>query len=176
MSSIYERYRISGNDTVRHRPTMTLQTCKTLNLATRARSLWLGLLRHQQTHLPLPIGARSTDDTQALTQNQLEHIVRSSHITSMRWLDTRPEHPFRPRPSRLGESIILFEIFLERYLVCIYAEGVISVWDLGSPFNRDTRALWLGAIKPAESLSWSSAAAAGDDDVSVFVAVTKAGG
>lgn len=134
------------------------------------------MLRRQQISIPLPSGARASDDITFLTSNQLEHIVVSAQVASDRWLIPRKELPRRPKPSRLGESIILFELFMDRFLACVYAEGVISLWDLGSRLGKEYHTTWLGIVKPDEGLSWSSAAAVADEDGGILIVVTKTGG
>lgn len=110
-----------------------------------------------------------------LTGNEIERVVITAQTISRRWLRPRLEQPLRPKPSRLGESIILFELVLEQYLLCIYAEGFICLWDIGAPFDCATRVSWTGLLKPEEELSWSSAAVT-ENGENVHVAVTKTGG
>lgn len=136
----------------------------------------MALFNTIQNDLPFPMGARETDDTTGFTSSQLEHFVLSAETVSRKWLQQRTEQPLRPKLYQFGEAIILFEVVLEHYLLCVYAEGFLSLWDIGAPFSRSAgQATWIGVIKTEEGLSWSSAALV-EDVGSVYVAVTRTGG
>lgn len=157
-------------------PTSLAQTSKIISRLTKERSIWMTLLNVKQKELPFPIGAREMDDITGFTSSQLEHLVLSAETVSRKWLQPRAEQPLRRKPYQFGEAIILFEVVLERYLLCAYAEGFLSLWDIGVPFSCSAGQLtWMGVVKTEDASSWSSAALVEDVD-SVYVAVTKTGG
>jgi hypothetical protein len=126
-----------------------------------------------QSYLPLPRGARYHDDLGNMTAGQIEQVVRSAYERNRRWPAPRLHPPMRPRPSKLGETILLFEIMADRWLLCVYAEGTIALWDTQPSHGT---VAWRGLVKLSEDLSWSSAAAASGDDLSITLVVTKTGG
>jgi hypothetical protein len=77
----------------------------------------------------------------------------------------------------MAESILLLDVFDDRWLVCVYVEGVITVWDLGPPYARNVDTVFCGVIQLPEDFSWSCVAAAADHSSNrITLALTKTGG
>lgn len=98
------------------------------------RSVWLSVVR-QNRHLPLPSYLHSPSLLVETPTTSLESAIRSAHKVSKSWLLPRATniHPaaenLHPTP---GQHLILLEIFSDRWLLCVYAEGSVSLWDLDS--------------------------------------------
>jgi hypothetical protein len=127
--------------------------------------------------VPLPVQWQSEGfDVLHVSALEIEQTVASALVVSQRWPQRRQRPPVRAKPSQLGESILLLQTFHDRWLICAYGEGVISLWDLGQPYDPHAVTAFLGIIKPSDQLSWSCVAGAPAADGSIILAVTKTGG
>ncbi|KDQ50750.1 hypothetical protein JAAARDRAFT_41839 [Jaapia argillacea MUCL 33604] len=150
-------------------------TCKALAEATFDRSIWLGLIHHQQNYLPFPPGARSSDPLTQLTSAELEKLVISASLVERSWLLPRETSARRFTP-KLGQHILAFELFLDRFLLCVYSEGVVAVWDLDDTSGvEDSPGLCRACIRLTGPRPWGSASACLDvEEDSILVGVTGA--
>ncbi|PPR04314.1 hypothetical protein CVT24_013387 [Panaeolus cyanescens] len=125
------------------------RTAKHFNDITRERPTWIHLLQIYQAFLPIPQDVYRmyhTHDTSLLlySSSALENIVRYAKWTRDIW--TRPrEPPFRLHtvPSttsqgwplvmhvpRKGNILLGMQLFLDRWLVVVYADGVANLYDV----------------------------------------------
>lgn len=142
---------------------------------TRDNSLWMALLVFRIDRIPLLLKWRANPNAMLLTNN-VEHIVAATSAVSRRWIQPREGPARRLNPSRMAEAILLLDVFYDRWLVCVYVEGVIAIWDLGPPYARcDT--VFCGTVQVPEEFSWSCVASATDILTGfITIALTKTGG
>ncbi|GLB43285.1 hypothetical protein LshimejAT787_1301860 [Lyophyllum shimeji] len=141
------------------------QTCTLLKQITHSRSLWLIFLRRQQEALPLPPRFSAPVDPRAPSESfaePLTHLLESDVIRAHRiarsWARPRIRGPTKLTPTP-GDSLIILEIFLDRWLLCAYAEGFACLWDLGAS-RSGSSAVRQTARLDLQSKYWSSLTAA----------------
>ncbi|KAF8074621.1 hypothetical protein FPV67DRAFT_1474212 [Lyophyllum atratum] len=114
------------------------QTCTLFAQITQTRLLWLAFLRQQQKPLPLPshlspsvgLGGHSpSDPSSELPDSILESGVVSAYRIARSWAQPRTHQPINLTP-KPGDSLLSFEIFLDRWLLCAYSEGLVYLWDI----------------------------------------------
>lgn len=125
------------------------QTCKDLDILTRDRSIWLSLYQAQSQTLPVPYPLdwiSSPETSTEVTTSQVESLVVSLYCSNHRW-NTSSGPPrrlyFPPTDPDLYDAgeiglLLLIEVFLGRWVVAIYQEGVALLWDL-FPTSRTKR-------------------------------------
>ncbi|KAG5650550.1 hypothetical protein H0H81_011867 [Sphagnurus paluster] len=148
------------------------QTCTSLAQISRTRLIWLSLLKQQA--LTWHEGSLTSSE---ITDAALESGVIEAYRTAQSW----PR--LRRRAStvipRAGDLLLSFEVFLERWLICAYSEGLVYLWDLGRPrisnavdvppYPRRCASLDLG------SRNWASMVASLDASQKyVILAITRA--
>jgi hypothetical protein len=138
--------------------------------------LWLLILEQQGLRLSLPEQWQQAGFASLQSALEIEHTIASAVAISERWPQKRQRLPTHAKPSQLGEAILFLETFHDRWLVCAYVEGVISLWDLGQPYDPHAFTAFLGTIKPSGEFSWSCVAGAPASNGSIILAVTKSGG
>jgi hypothetical protein len=132
-----------------------------LSFTTRSHSLWLHILKRQQQFLPLPPYSKhntpvviSTPSTPTLNENYIpavEAVIRAAHRTARLF-----PMPRRGRPSDLSQfaykpgALVGLRLLgpTERWLVAVYTDGAIGVWDLGA----GVRDWWLNKPMAGEQL------------------------
>lgn len=94
---------------------------------------------------PLPAVAASTDDA---SSRNIELLASSIHHASLNWLkkkatphllepsNTPNSTPQLPHPITDGRSLEAMHILVDRWLVLVYTEGHIDLWDL-TPTSTD---------------------------------------
>lgn len=127
--------------------TLWTQTCTRLCVVTQDRSAWLQMLRTQSRSLPFPYYLRSPSSWTSLTSEQIQTAVRRLHIVDDTWLLSRSTY-FVPGHSAScaldpvfmnddgSRTIYSINIFLDRWLLCIYHEKLVELWDLDSVFDN----------------------------------------
>jgi hypothetical protein len=150
-----------------------LQTCKAFNAVTRDRSLWLQQREYQQKSF-----GRARARLHASEQNtaDIEHEVFEAQNMIRKWHLLRTHTTRKPRVARLGDVILLLRIYLERWLLCVYAEGTISLWDLALSRDESQEIAWKGMINSNPGVSWSSVTDTVDENENIMVAVAETGG
>ncbi|KAI0331663.1 hypothetical protein GY45DRAFT_599432 [Cubamyces sp. BRFM 1775] len=119
------------------------ETCQRLRDLTQDRSVWLLMLSQEAQRLPLPRQLEDRTMWADLSSVQLMSIVRRLRDVGRTWLSPRM-HYFVPGhrqscaldpifDSESGaRSIYSIEILLDRWLLCIYHEKLVEIWDLDS--------------------------------------------
>ncbi|KAF8056058.1 hypothetical protein FPV67DRAFT_1397803, partial [Lyophyllum atratum] len=112
------------------------QTCTLFGEITQTRLLWLTFLRRQQKTLPLPshlstsVALHSPSEPSCeLPDSILESGVVSAYRIARSWAQPRTQQPIKLTP-KPGDSLLSFEIFLDRWLLCAYSEGLVYLWDI----------------------------------------------
>ncbi|KAI0695340.1 hypothetical protein C8T65DRAFT_665439 [Cerioporus squamosus] len=119
------------------------KTCKRLNSLTRDHHAWLVMLHTQESYAPLPPHLRDPHCWTHLSSSELETVVRRLHEIHRTWLLRRstyflPSHDESCMLDPLfsnddgARTIYSVEIFLDRWLLCIYHEKLVEIWDLDS--------------------------------------------
>ncbi len=105
------------------------------------------MLRVQSRSLPLPYHLKSPSSWTPLASQQIETAVRRLHIVDHTWLLPRSTY-FVPGHSAScaldpvfinedgSRTIYSISIFLDRWLLCIYHEKLVELWDLDSVFDN----------------------------------------
>ncbi|KII87227.1 hypothetical protein PLICRDRAFT_248449 [Plicaturopsis crispa FD-325 SS-3] len=141
---------------------------------TRDRTIWLSLLHRQKSHIPFEPGVRDPDVLCTYTASQLEDIVAYGHSTQQKWQLPRQGAPSRLYP-KAGNAILAMQVLCDRWLLIVYCEGLIYLWDLGRPGARVN-------VQRCASLDigftgWTSCAVSAEpDNCSAILAMTRAGG
>lgn len=107
----------------------------TLSLLSHDRSLWLAVLHRQQheQNLPLPSFTYHPLALVKISTSELEAITASAYQVDRSWLSPRDSgidqaaRSLRPKPA---QYLLSLDLFLDRWLLCVYGEGVVSLWDL----------------------------------------------
>ncbi|KIK05039.1 hypothetical protein K443DRAFT_675504 [Laccaria amethystina LaAM-08-1] len=110
------------------------QTCTTWFKATNSRSLWISLFHRQQAYLPTPpgLGLEEPSHLQDVPTQTLERSVRSSNRIAYLWPRLRTSELVKLSRVHLGVTMMGMQLFLERWLLVVYSEGAIYVFDTKS--------------------------------------------
>ncbi|KAF5384599.1 hypothetical protein D9757_007456 [Collybiopsis confluens] len=103
-----------------------LLTCNHLAEITKTKSLWANLLKRQRGLVPLPPDTRKNVD--GWSAAALERLVSSNELVEALWLIPRQSAPVKLEERR-GELLIGLEIILDRWILSVYADGYINLWD-----------------------------------------------
>lgn len=141
------------------------QTCRTLYQSTKAGSLWIDILHRQQFYLPLPRGARASDDLTKYSPSELELIARKASKADRDWFQPRGDDPHSLR-SR-GDSIVYIELFLDRWLVVVYGMSIVGIWDIERRSDKLCTSLQLSG-----GMCMSSIASYDSREHAIIVAIT----
>lgn len=104
------------------------------------RAIWANILEEQRRHFPFPAHLALSPPYARLDSEQLRGLARDIHRFEADWLLPRAVSYVPPHPSSLerrfthedAKSIFSIEILLDRWLLCIYKERVIELWELPS--------------------------------------------
>ena len=102
------------------------------------------MLREQRNwHLPFPLHLDHPSSWEGLPTEGVEALVHRLALVHTRWLLPRtqyliPSHgdsrlPFNDNAARTIHSI---DVFLDRWLLCIYQEKLVEMWDLDPLMRR----------------------------------------
>lgn len=92
------------------------------------RSVWDALLAKQRLKYPVPPWLNPASSSSVpLSSVDLERAVLATHRVAQAWPQARPV-PFRVQP-RQGDMLLWLEIFIDRWLLVVYAEGLAYLWD-----------------------------------------------
>lgn len=99
---------------------------------TRDKSLWIHLLRVQEKifHLPLDQWSGSTPSLVDLPAADIEFRVRSANSIANAWPLPRKSNAVKLLPKSSESSILGLQVFLDRWLLSVYSEGLLYLWDL----------------------------------------------
>ncbi|KAI0369106.1 hypothetical protein BV20DRAFT_410908 [Pilatotrama ljubarskyi] len=155
------------------------KTCRRLRNPTQDRSVWLHILRRQGHRLPLPRHIADSSTWTHIPSTHLEAIVQRLHTVECTWLSPRT-HYFAPGHRQScaldpifdnddgARSIYSLEIFLERWLLCIYHEKLVEIWDLDSVLHNPHKALLCTSQNIKGNGSFSSAITHLDEDTNLL--------
>jgi len=126
---------------------MSTQTCTVLHRATYERGLWRRILNEQADSLPLPLHILLPLHGDALLNNYSTLVIESTVKNMRRIADAWPRRrqgPLRRLPrERSGKTLLGLELFVDRWLLVIYGEGAVYLYDLqplsgnGNEHNRE---------------------------------------
>ncbi|PPQ85243.1 hypothetical protein CVT25_010016 [Psilocybe cyanescens] len=109
------------------------QTCRTLHKLTHERVVWLSKLQEQETHLPLPpeILHNREEDGHLFTYSvaAIESTVIKAQHTAEAWTRARVRTPKKLKKGSDGSTLIGLKLLLDRWLVAVYYEGVVHIYD-----------------------------------------------
>lgn len=95
-----------------------------------------------------------------LDSKAIEHAVVNALHVQREWL--KPRRTRFALVPKLGVDILSMEVFLDHYLICVYGEGTIGVWDLDSSAAlfcgqhlTDTNEMWTSSVMALESSNTS---------------------
>ncbi|RDX48130.1 hypothetical protein OH76DRAFT_676854 [Lentinus brumalis] len=119
------------------------KTCQRLNALTRDHHAWLVMLHAQKRYAPLPPHLQDPSYWTHLSSGELETVVCRLHEIHLTWLIRRSTY-FLPGHDEScvldplfsnddsARTIYSVEIFLDRWLLCIFHEKLVEIWDLDS--------------------------------------------
>ncbi|OJT11205.1 hypothetical protein TRAPUB_12249 [Trametes pubescens] len=151
------------------------KTCRRLRDTTQDHSVWLHILRREGEHLPLPRHIADLSSLVQLSSAQLEAVVRRLCTVNRTWLLSRT-HYFSPGHRQScaldpifdnddgARSIYSIEIFLDRWLLCIYHEKLVEIWDLDSVIDDPHKPILCTSQNIRGAGSFSSAITHLDED------------
>lgn len=119
------------------------QTSTIFNRVTRERVPWLSKLREQQydRHLPFPAQVRKVSSIPNISTSDIEKTCVLADRVDRSWLLPRSQEQ-RKLPQSFGRTIINLEVYLERWLLVVYSNGMVALWDMSSsglePRQTDT--------------------------------------
>ncbi|KAI8985533.1 hypothetical protein BD414DRAFT_57433 [Trametes punicea] len=144
------------------------EASRRLHDLTQDRSVWLQILREEAPRLPLPRHIRNALSWTRLSSQDLMSVVRRLRRVDQTWLFPRT-HYFVPG-HRLScaldpvydnddgaRSIYSLDIFLDRWLLCVYQEKLVEIWDLDSVLHDPHKPILCTSHGISGSGSFSSA-------------------
>lgn len=108
------------------------------------------MLHGQKNYAPLPTHLQNPSSWTHLSSDELEIVVRRLHEIHRTWLLPRSTY-FLPGHDEScvldplfsnddgARTIYSIEIFLDRWLLCIYHEKLVEMWDLDSAVRSPHR-------------------------------------
>lgn len=99
---------------------------------TLEKLVWLSLFEQQRHYLPIPHDLLHQEDTHFPnhTSSFIESTVRQAQLVANDWPCPRTTVPWKIERGRLGSTLMGLEIFLDRWLIVIYSEGVVYLYDI----------------------------------------------
>ncbi|KAI0766655.1 hypothetical protein BD413DRAFT_569414 [Trametes elegans] len=155
------------------------KTCKRLHDPTQDRSIWLHLLRQQQKRLPFPHHISEPSKWAHLSTSSLTSVVRRLRVVEHTWLSERT-HYFVPGHRMScsldpifdnddgARSIYTVEIYLDRWLLCVYHEKIVELWDLDSVLHDPHKPIVCTSQNVRGTGSFSSASTHLDEENSIL--------
>jgi hypothetical protein len=134
--------------------------------------IWLSIFRYQCVNLPVSI---SPKDAFSLPAADLERLVVRTYKFDRSWLLPRQRPPHKLLP-KSGEVILSIELFNEKWLLSVYCEGLVYVWNVDGDDGKGGQGVKIYSLDLG-SKGWTSCVSCLDLDAShIVLAVTKAGG
>ncbi|KAJ3786461.1 hypothetical protein GGU10DRAFT_386617 [Lentinula aff. detonsa] len=145
------------------------QTCTHLAEITNDKLLWSNLVQQLRTRLPLPPSVRTSfEDWSA---DALESLVVSVELIDDLWLVARESPPVKLQNKR-GEILLGLKIFLDRWILAVYTDGYINLWDTESA-NEDDYRRWC-FVYTGNDKTTSFQAVLDDTGEKLLVVITRA--
>ena len=96
------------------------------------------ILREQSSYLPLPpdlLDAYRREDMHLTDHSdaEIESIVTEAEIMSELWTRWRPHPPQKLPRETVGNTLMGVKLFLDRWLVVVYFEGAVYLYDTQPP-------------------------------------------
>ncbi|EPQ56745.1 hypothetical protein GLOTRDRAFT_121088 [Gloeophyllum trabeum ATCC 11539] len=154
------------------------KTCTILCDLTREKSVWFDIIRRQQQYLPMPPGARAQDSLAEYTSSELESIATKAYHIERTWKRPR-QTPLKRFTPHFGSFILALELYRDRWLLCVYSEGVVALWDLEKrpEAEMESSASCRACIRLRGNRPWTSSVSCLDaDDSGIIVATTRTEG
>ncbi|KAJ4486976.1 hypothetical protein C8R41DRAFT_837439 [Lentinula lateritia] len=143
------------------------QTCTYLAEVSKDKLIWHDIVQEQRTRLPFPPNARG--NLEAWPTDALESLVVSNELVDDLWLIPRETPPVKLQ-NRRGELLLGLEIFADRWILAVYMDGYVDLWDAESP-NEDRR--WC-FVYTGNDKTTSFKAAQDDTEDKLLVVITRA--
>lgn len=144
-----------------------LETCTYLAEVSKDRLIWHDIVQEQRTRLPFPPNARG--NLEAWPTDALESLVVSNELVDDLWLIPRETPPVKLQ-NRRGELLLGLEIFADRWILAVYMDGYMDLWDAES-LNEDRR--WC-FVYTGNDKTTSFKAAQDDTEDKLLVVITRA--
>ncbi|KDR67709.1 hypothetical protein GALMADRAFT_257992 [Galerina marginata CBS 339.88] len=109
------------------------QTCRTLCKTSYDRVIWMSLLQEQLAYLPMPpelarIYHREDRLLQSYSTCTIESTVVKAQRTAAAWVMPRAVEPYKLK-KEVGSNLMGLRMFLDRWLLALYSEGVVHLYD-----------------------------------------------
>lgn len=106
---------------------MFFETGAHLASITQDKLIWAKLVQKQRGRIPLPPDARENLDE--WTSDALETLVLLNELVDSLWLVPRQSAPVKLNEKMRNKSLIGLEIFSDRWVLAVYADGFVNLWD-----------------------------------------------
>ncbi|EKM82030.1 hypothetical protein AGABI1DRAFT_126380 [Agaricus bisporus var. burnettii JB137-S8] len=100
------------------------QSCRRLRDVAQDRTVWSSRLAQQRLLYPVPPWFTFSGTSPVV---DIENAVVSTHRVAQAWPRRRRE-PFKVKPT-MGTMLIALEMFLDRWLLLVYGDGSLHLWD-----------------------------------------------
>ncbi|KAJ6621447.1 hypothetical protein B0H10DRAFT_2017324 [Mycena sp. CBHHK59/15] len=108
------------------------QTCRDVSHLTRDKTVWFAFLNKQRELGDIPFTHAVGDPATPLVElapSALESIVVSAKRAADAWMLPRESHPIL-QPPLVGESLNGLNIFLDAWLLIVYLDGLVYLWNI----------------------------------------------
>lgn len=123
------------------------------------------MMEQQKSHYP--ICDISISDIEYPTATQLENVVKSSHTINHAWMLPRRKSPVKIQYGGPTKWLLYLEMFLDRWLLAIYSEREMHLWDTFPGSN--SRISLCASVDNKNQPSWTSAVAKVSQDRKTLV-------
>ncbi|KAH9933402.1 uncharacterized protein B0H18DRAFT_644146 [Fomitopsis serialis] len=171
------------------------KTCMDICRLSQDRSVWLRMLLSQRSQVPIPspYDGDPTNATLTLGSDVLERLVLSIYYTERSWLLPRappialgfPDQSVTARFSeQSGNTALFMEVLADRWLLAIYNEGLLYIWDLFVNGNTPISTYRRAGLAPetncrfstqlsTDALLSSACASLSEDNTMLFIATVS---
>ncbi|KAJ3718740.1 hypothetical protein C8R42DRAFT_674455 [Lentinula raphanica] len=115
------------------------QTCTHVAGISKDKLIWSNLIQQLRTRVPLPPNVLTT--LEEWSSDALESLVISAELVDQLWLEPRDSPPVKLQNKR-GELLFGVEIFLDRWILAVYLDGYINLWDAESFVDKENHGRW----------------------------------
>ncbi|KAJ6580857.1 hypothetical protein B0H19DRAFT_1060565 [Mycena capillaripes] len=128
------------------------RTCRGISVLTYDKTVWLTFLERLRSRGDVPLPPSAGDSAIDLSSSTLESIVVSALRAADSWELPRKLKPVL-KPSH-GQSILGLNIFLDTWLLIVYVDGLVYLWDIRESAPRQGYCDTLDLREPG--MRWSS--------------------
>lgn len=138
---------------------------------TTSKSIWVHFIHEQQQNLPLYSNLQGALTFEDVSSADLEAIVIRNRRIQLNWTLPRSLSPHELRPPS-GKILLGLELFLDRWLLGVYSDGFVHLWDtLFIPVSDSSASFLPCATLSLGHKDWTSYAAIVDSQHATLILV-----